>query len=72
MLSNDELWNKCGTGQRITYDDIGLDPSKHINGTQTYAESELASDIDIFREISGIFVIIISATITLGIVFRVL
>ena len=56
---------KCGTGQKITYDDIGLDPSKHSNGIHTYTESfELASDIDIFREI-GVSLIIIGATIAL-------
>ena len=68
MLNDKQLWDKCGTCHKITYDDIGLDPSKHSNGIQTYTESfELASDIDIFREIGVILIIIIGATIALHI-----
>ena len=73
MLSNDELWDKCGTGHKFKFEEIGLDPSKHHNGTQVLREGfELESDIDIFREIGGIFVIIISTIIALGMIFKVL
>lgn len=70
MLNDEQLWAKCGSGQKITYDDIGLDPSKHCNGIQTYSESfELSSEIDIFREIGASLIIIIGATIALHIFF---
>lgn len=66
MLNNEQLWDKCGTCQKITYRDLGINPSKHNNGIQTYAESfELASDIDIFREIGVSLIIIIGASIAL-------
>ena len=69
MLSNDELWDKCGTGHKFTFEEIGLDPQKHKNGTQTLVEGfELKSDIDIFREIGVALILIISATIALELI----
>ena len=64
MLNDEQLWNKCGTGQKITYDDIGIDPPNHKDGLQTYREGfELDSDIDIFRELGISLIIIIGVTI---------
>ena len=38
MLNDEQLWAKCGSGQRITFEDMGLDPTKHRNGTQIHRE----------------------------------
>jgi len=74
MLNDEQLWDKCGTGQKITYEDIGLDPSKHSNAIQTYSESfelasyfEFASDTDILREIGISLIFIVGAIIALHI-----
>jgi hypothetical protein len=66
MLNDEQLWDKCGTNKKITHDDIVLDPQNYHNNTQTYTENfELASDIDIFREIGVSLIITIGATIAL-------
>lgn len=36
MLNDEQLWDKCGSGQRITFDDLGLDPYTRRNNTQIH------------------------------------
>ena len=37
-LSDDELWNKAGTGQTITRDDMGLTPVNNQDGLDILTE----------------------------------
>ena len=66
MLNDEQLWDKCGTGQKITYEDIGIDPPNHKDGLQTYREGfELDSDINIFTELAIGFIMIIGVSVTI-------
>ena len=38
-LSNDELWEKAGTDQPITMEDIGLSPKESSTGLTTNIQS---------------------------------
>ena len=37
-LSNDDLWDKAGSGQPITRDDLGISSDTRNNGTQVLKE----------------------------------
>lgn len=66
MIRNKNLLDKYESGQKVTYKDIGLDTRNYIEDTDTLDKGlDLASDIDIFREIGVSLIIIIGATIAL-------
>ena len=38
MLTDEQLWQKCGSGQTITREDIGLSSDNRHDGTQILRE----------------------------------
>lgn len=67
MLNDEQLWAKCGSGQRITFEDIGLDPSKHRNGTQILREGFEPVDPDILKKIDITLLILFILAILIAI-----
>ena len=64
MLTDEQLWEKCGSGQRITFEDIGLDPSKHRNGTQILREGfTVCTFVDVLKEFGVTLLIILAISL---------
>ena len=69
MLTDEQLWDKCGSGQPITREDLGLSSENRHNGVQTLREGfEVPENGTIIANVMADIIVILLIGIIISII----